>query len=397
MTPRSNTASNNKKDRYLLDQIIRFSRKLHDAGIQVNLSNLIDLFNSIKHIDIAKPDDFYAVNCATLISSNHDQALFDQIYNAFWYPNKTKNQIKKETTKELTNDDLDDVNTIEKDSHGEREQQDQRPQSEKPENSQTASQITYSPNEYLMKKNLGLMSPEELEQARGLIAELIAIIANVKNRRRKKNQKGHELFFREMFRRNASHGSDGMEILFRKKRIKKTKLILLCDVSGSMERYSRFLIHIIYAMYQKMNQLEVAVFSTHMTVITDCLNTDKIDDSLDKITKTAHDWSGGTDIGQCIQEFNHYLSQEKSTTRTLIVILSDGWDRGNASIMADEMKRLHGIAHRILWLNPLMSHDEYQPLCQGMQTALPYIDYFMPAHNLESFASLIKQLRLLWH
>ena len=394
MTPHINTFSDSKEDRYLLDQIIRFSRKLHDAGIQVNLSNLIDLFNSIKHIDIANPDDFYATNRATLISNQQDLILFDQIYNAFWYGK----QINEETNQEPTNKDSDDeTRSLEKDQQQEIRQEEQVSNSERPENTQASSLTSYSPNEYLMKKDLALMSPEELEQARSLIAELITIIANIQNRRRKKNHKGHELFFREMFRRNASHGSDGIEILFRKKRIKKTRLILLCDVSGSMEKYSRFLIHIIYVMYQELNQLEVAVFSTHMTVITDCLDSDKIDDSLDKITKMAHDWAGGTDIGQCIQEFNHFLSQKMSTSHTIIVILSDGWDRGNASNMADEMKRLHNYAHKILWLNPLMGHDEYQPLCQGMQTALPYIDYFMPAHNLESFAKLIKQLRLLWH
>lgn len=153
------------------------------------------------------------------------------------------------------------------------------------------------------------MSPEELEQTRSLIAELITIIANIQIRRRKKSHKGHELFFREMLRRNASHGSDGMEILFRKKQIRKTRLMLLCDVSGSMEQYSRFLINIIYAMHQELNQLDVAVFSTHMSVITDCLRTDNIDDSLDEVMKTAHDWAGGTNIGQSLHEFNHYYQE----------------------------------------------------------------------------------------
>ena len=392
MSSHINTFSDSKQDRYLLDQIIRFSRQLHEAGINVNLTNLIDLCSCIKHIDISNRDDFYAANRATLISSFHDLALFDKLYNAFWY----REQLGKKTRKELTNKDSNELNNLQEDQQRELAQQEQTSESERPENTQSSRQAAYSPNEYLMKKDLGLMSPEELEQARTLIAELITIIANVQNRRRKKNHKGRELFFREMFRRNASHGSDGMEILFRKKRIKKTRLMLLCDVSGSMEQYSRFLIHIIYAMHQELNQLDVAVFSTHMTMITDCLNTDNIDDSLGEVTKTARDWAGGTDIGQCLHEFNHCLSREMSASRAIIVILSDGWDRGDATIMAEEMKRLHNQVHKILWLNPLLGHNEYRPLCQGMQTALPYTDHFMPAHNLESFARLIKQLRLLW-
>ena len=392
MLSRINTSSDSKEAPYLLDQIIRFSRQLHDAGINVNLTNLIDLFSCLKHIDIGNPDDFYAANRATLISSHHDLDLFDRHYRIFWYGE----QINEKIIKEPAGKDSDELNSLEKDQQREIKQQKLASESERPEKLQASSQAAYSPGEYLMQKDLGLMTLEELEQARSLITELIAIIANVQNRRRKKSHKGHELYFREMLRRNASHGSDGMEILFRKKRIKKTRLMLLCDVSGSMEQYSRFLIHIIYAMYQELNQLDVAVFSTHMTMITDCLNADNIDDSLDEVTKTAYDWAGGTNIGQCLHEFNHCLSREMSSSRSIIVILSDGWDRGNAAIMAEEMKQLRNHVHKILWLNPLLGHNEYQPLCQGMQTALPYIDHFMPAHNLESFARLIKQLRLLW-
>ncbi len=392
MTPKINTSSDSKKDRYLLTQIIRFSRQLHNAGVNVNLTNLIDLFSCIKHIDISNPDDFYTANCATLISSNHDMDLFDQIYNAFWYGE----QFSVKTKKNPTIKDSNELDDLEKDRQREIKKQKPVSNSERSEDTQTSSQTTYSPNEYFMKKDLGLMSPEELEQTRCLIAELITIIANIQKRRHKKSHRGHELFFREMLKRNASHGSDGMEILFRKKRIKKTRLMLLCDVSGSMEQYSRFLINIIYAMHQELNRLDVAVFSTHMSVITDCLNAENIDDSLDEVTKTAHDWAGGTDIGQCLHELNYYLSKEIASSRTIVIILSDGWDRGNAAIMAEQMKNLHHQAHKILWLNPLLADNEYRPLCQGMQTALPYIDYFMPAHNLESFTKLIEQLRLLW-
>ncbi len=394
MIARPNISSEKKEDRYLLDQIIRFSRQLHESGIAVNLTNLLDLFDSIKYIDIRKQDDFYAANCATLISSHHDLPLFDQLYKKFWF-NEHINELTKQELKNEDSDEFDDSEK-EKDQQQEIKQQKQTLESEKADNTQASAQTSYSPNEVLMKKDLALMSAEELEQARKLIAELITIIANIQNRRRKKSHKGHELFFREMLRRNASHGADGMEILFRKKRIKKTRLMLLCDVSGSMEQYSRFLINIIYAMFHELNQLDVAVFSTHMTMITDCLNAENIDDSLDKVTKTSHDWAGGTNIGQCLQEFNLSLSREMSSSRTIIVILSDGWDRGKATVMANEMKGLHKQVHKILWLNPLMGHDAYRPLCRGMQTALPYIDCFMPAHNLESFDRLVKQLRLLW-
>lgn len=326
----------NGENRYFLDQVIRFSSQLHDAGISVGLSKLIDLLSCMKHIDISKPDDFYATCCATLISSHHDLALFDHVYQTFWFPEISKKAPEKDPRKGET----DAPDGQEKNHSSQWNLQRQGSQADTHDTQQHDSETAYSPDEYLMEKDLGLMSPNELEQARRLIAELITVIANTKSRRRKKSHKGSELFFREMLRRNAVYGSDGMQILFRNKRIKKTRLMLLCDVSGSMEAYSRFLIHIIYAMYQELGQLEVAVFSTHMTLITECLNTDNIEHSLDKVTKTAHDWAGGTDIGQCLHEFNESLAREISSSRTIIVILSDGWDRGKATTMAQEMKRL---------------------------------------------------------
>jgi len=167
-----NTSSEYKEDRYLLDQIIRFSRQLHDAGINVNLTNLIDLFSCIKHIDISNPDDFYAANRATLISSQHDLALFDQLYKTFWYGE----QLNDKTIKKPTSRDNDECNSLEKKPQRDVRKEQQVSNSEKPENTQKSSQAAFSPDEYLMKKDLGLMSPEELEQSRRLIAEFIMIM-----------------------------------------------------------------------------------------------------------------------------------------------------------------------------------------------------------------------------
>jgi len=240
------------------------------------------------------------------------------------------------------------------------------------------------------------MSDQEIEQARRLVVALIAIMANYQSRRREASQKGRELNLRKMLRQNAFYAQDEMKLLYRKKKIKKIKLMLLCDVSGSMERYSQFLIQFIYAMRQQLASLDVAVFSTRMTVISDFLHRQSVEQSLRDISANVRDWGGGTNIGGSLREFNRRFARDAIAAHTVVIILSDGWDRGDATLMREEMQQLHRRVHKLLWLNPLLGDANYQPLCRGIQTALPFIDHFLPAHNLESFAQLIRLLRTAW-
>ena len=377
----------NKK---LLNQLILFSRQLHDAGIAVNSSNLIDLCNCIPLIDISKKSDFYASARTTLISNREEIPIFDQIFSQFW-------SVIDEPEPEQRDED----NHTETEEKEEQEIEENLPQETKTEEKEQPQpddmELSYSPDELLMKKDFEAMSKEEIEQARRLIAELVSILANYKSRRRINTNSGKEFNLRKMLRQNALYGQDGVDLMFRKRSIKKTKLLLLCDVSGSMERYSRFLIQFIYAMRQQLASLDVAVFSTSMTVITEHLKQKSVQQSLQKVSENVHDWAGGTKIGESLHGFNETFSRDMKNSHTVVIILSDGWDRGDPDLMKEEMAQLHRQVHKLLWLNPLLGNDNYQPLCKGMQTALPYIDHFLPAHNLESFAGLIRHLKTVWH
>lgn len=373
--------------RNLFNLVLSFSRSLHDAGVPVNSSNLIDLFRCFDYINIREKQDFYAAARATLISSHNDLACFHRVFNEFWeqkIPVFRKNIEADNGNHQLKGQKQAGQQIFDVQDAGEKEL------------GKKNTQLAYSPDEYLMKKDLGTMSVEELEQARKLMHELISIIANYKSHRRIIGRKGTELNFRKMLRKNAFYGQDGMEIIYRKEKIKKSRLMFLCDVSGSMQRYSNFLIQFIYALNQETSNLEVAVFSTRMTVITDFLKTRNVEESLRQVSEAVHDWAGGTNIGRCIYEFNDRFARKMFQSRTVVIILSDGWDRGDAYLMREEMEHLRRRTHKILWLNPLLGNSNYQPLCKGIRTALPYIDYFLPAHNLESFGKLIRQLRTVW-
>ena len=236
------------------------------------------------------------------------------------------------------------------------------------------------------------MSEKDIEQARKLIAPLIALFAEHQNRRYQRDKRGSIFDFRRMLRGNAMQGKDGIVLAYRKKRIRKTRLMLLCDVSGSMQTYSKFIIEFIYALNRELKNFDVAVFSTRMTPITPYLKNKSVEESLDLVSDNVHDWAGGTTIGACIKEFNDKFARGMLRSRTTVIILSDGWDRGDSELLKTEMKRLHRRAHKLIWLNPLLGNSLYKPLCQGIKTALPFMDYFLPAHNLESLAALAKTL-----
>lgn len=374
-----------------ITHIILFGRKLHDAGIDVNPANLIDLSRSLHYIDIANRRDFYTAALATLIINREDMELFTLLFNQYWDTLETAEEPvdpEKKTGEGVA--DSPDIRQERRRADGENADGGNEDDAE-------AEQTGYSSQELLAQKDIDSMTDEELEQARKIIAELIAILANRRSRRFKPAKSGAQLDFRKIFRRSMPYGEYCLKLAHRTHRLKKNKLILFCDVSGSMERYSRFLIQLICAMGAKISNIEVAVFSTRMTSITPYLNRKDIDEVIKQMSDQVHDWAGGTNIGGCLRELNEQQAHQMLSSHTIAVILSDGWDQGDAELMRDEMEQLRRRVHRIIWLNPLLGNANYQPLCKGMQTALPYLDHFLPVHNLESLAEVTKLLRTLWH
>lgn len=373
----------------LLGRVVAFTRSLHSAGVEVNSGNLIDLCQSITHINLGNRNDFYAAARATLVSRFDDIEMFDQVFNAFWAVNTQMFEV--EVPQEIDDSDL--MDAMEELT----ETTDATDQDEDAEEGEGETEDPgWSADEVLMQKDLAAMSDKEIEQARRVIAEIVNIIANRRSRRRFPDQSGAEVDFRRTWRKNALLGRDGVELHMRRKRIKKTKLMVLCDVSGSMDCYSRFLIQLIYAIKREIPDVEVGVFSTRMTVISRMLRTKGVEESLRDVAEQVHDWAGGTDIGSCIREFNDVFARDMLRSKTVMIIVSDGWDRGDTGLMRQEMERLSRRVHKLMWLNPLLGSPGYQPLCLGMKTALPYLNYFLPAHNLESLVELAKTLRSIW-
>jgi uncharacterized protein len=178
----------------------------------------------------------------------------------------------------------------------------------------------------------------------------------------------------------------------RRPRVKPRPLVILCDISGSMSLYSRLLLHFVHTVSNGLANVETFLFGTRLTRITRQLARRDVDDALTHVARSVQDWSGGTRIGDSLRAFNRQWSRRVLGRGAVVLIISDGWDRGDVKVLTEEMARLYRNSHRLIWLNPLLGHEDYRPVTAGMRAALPYIDAFLPANNLDSLFALGRAL-----
>ena len=379
----------------LLQHITDFCRLLREMDINVTTTNQLSWCKSVELIDIGERETFYHTARTNLITKETDLKPFDLAFDLFWrYPRPdfqavdTGNETPEPSSLQDLSDATDEQDMIEQWVDAETEDDAEEGEEDDP--------LAYSVEEVLTRKDFSEFTTEDMEKAREIVAKLAAVLATKLSRRKVVGKKGKIIDFRRSWRKSLVHGGEPLELMRKQQKIKKTKILLLCDVSGSMDCYAKFLIQFIYGMQQELREIEVAVFSTHLTDITGLLQRKGLAEGLNEVANVVPDWSGGTKIGESLLEFYRQFAPSFSAYRTVVILISDGWDRGDVDILRRSMEMLHRHAYRLIWLNPLLGSDGYQPICRGIRTALPYVDYFLPAHNLESLAQLTKVLIPLW-
>jgi len=248
--------------------------------------------------------------------------------------------------------------------------------------------LAYSAIEQLRKKDFENFTWDEIQEAKRLMSEMRWNLGMRPTRRKTPSSRGSYPDMRRIIRRNLKHGAEPIELTWRKIKRKPRPLVIICDISGSMSLYSRLLLHFIHTISNGLINVEAFVFGTRLTRITRQLQKRDVDDAVRDVSKTVQDWSGGTRIGDALHEFNHRWAKRVLGRGAVVLLISDGWDRGDADSLKAEMDRLQHSCHRLIWLNPLLGSPDYRPLTIGMKTALPFIDNFLPAHNLDSLISL---------
>lgn len=367
----------------LLPRLGAFARLLHDAGLEAGPRRLTDATRALGCIDLKRRDDFRDALRAVFVSRKEDIPTFEAAFDIFWappdprasaglMPGRTRPLPMSPERAKAWAAAL-GLNT----SQMNREQE----QTEYP-----ASSSGYSAEELLRHKDFESMTWAETEQVRRLLEQAPWRVAQRRTRRLRPARTG-----RVDLRRSARHAirSSGeiMTLFRRRPRVRRRPLVLICDVSGSMEKYSRLLMIFAYAIARR-EDLETFVFSTRLTRITRLLRHRDLDRSLESVSKGVHDFSGGTRIGDAVADFNRRWARRVLGHGAVVIIVSDGWDRGDPSQLAAELTHLKRSCYRLIWLNPLLGSEGYQPLTRGMAAALPYCDDFLAAHNLKALEDL---------
>jgi hypothetical protein len=237
------------------------------------------------------------------------------------------------------------------------------------------------------------MTPEEFENVGKLIAEIASARPRRRSRRLRPHHRGRELDMRRLVRASLATGGEAVERTYRSRVHVPRKLVVLCDVSGSMEAYSRALVLFLHALVRSGRGVETFAFGTRLTRLTRDLIARDPEGALRAASARVVDWSGGTRIGYSLKSFNDEWGRRALTRGAVVVIVSDGWEREDAVVVGHEMARLARQAYAVVWVNPLKGHPDYQPLAGGMRAALPYVDRFLAGHNLASLEDLSDVLR----
>jgi uncharacterized protein len=252
--------------------------------------------------------------------------------------------------------------------------------------------MTYSAVEVLREKDFATLSEQELHTVTALIHHIEWQPDLRRTRRKKAAGHGSHLDMRRVLRNGLRYGGETIELAWQRPKLKRRPLVVLCDISGSMELYTRVLLQFLYAITHGLHQVEAFAFGTRLTHITRPLQQTDINTALQQAACAVNDWGGGTRIGDSLKAFNYEWARRVLGHGPTVLIISDGWDRGDLELLGREIARLQLSCRRLIWLNPLMGAPEYKPLAQGIQTILPCVDDFLPVHNLASLERLAANL-----
>jgi uncharacterized protein with von Willebrand factor type A (vWA) domain len=374
----------------LLRNLLLFGRVLRGLGLDVNPGRMMDLVSALDSIEIGNKSDFFYAARTLLVHEREDLELFDDAFELFWRKPAVSWDLewqglirrRRSTKPVVTPPPLKDEPPSTNDSDS------------APKETTTVIEVTrtYSDREVLRHKDFAQMSAEESEAVRQMMAHLRWRTSERRTRRRRPG-KGEMLDLRRTLRRSLRAGGEIFNLAYREPKLKPRPLVIIADISGSMERYTRVLLHFIYGMKAALTQpVEAFVFSTRLTRITRPLQIRDLDLALKNVGELVHDWAGGTRIGESLKYFNFEWGRRVLSRGAVVLIISDGWDRGDIELLNREMARLKRNCHRVIWLNPLLGAPDYEPLTRGIQAALPHIDVFLPVHNLASIEDLADRL-----
>ena len=375
-----------KDSGYFLENTLLFTHILRGAGLPISADQGREFALALTLVDIGDRDQvFYTARCL-LVTRREHLLLFTSIFNHFWrfqlLNNQASGQIAPIAPRHKPRPKRFDVVTYMADKA--------RPTDQEIEISDKAG--TFSSLEILQRKEFSEMTPEELATIKRLIQEMPWQVSLRRTRRRVPDPNGNALHLRRAMRSATKYGGVPIDLFWQSRKFKQRPFVLIADISGSMEKYARLILQFFYSISNRLKNVESFVFGTRLTRITPQLKLKNIDRAIDEAAREIIDWSGGTRIGESLETFNQHWGRRVLGRGAIVLIISDGWERGDVSLLKRQMVHLQRRCHRLIWLNPLLGKSTYQPLVEGIAVALPNVDDFLPIHNLQSLKSLSEHL-----
>ena len=378
----------------LAENIMHFARVLRAAGLPVGPGRALEGVRAVIAAGVGSQQDFYWTLFSVFVNRQDHRDLFDQAFHVFWRNPRILERMlhalmpQVQVEADESRNEAISRRVAEALAKGEGAEE---PQEGAEEEIEFDAALTYSAREVLQEMDFEAMSTDEVAQARAIISRMRLPIMAVPTRRFGADPRGRRVDMRATLRAALRSGG-GVPLRHRSPKYRHPPLVVLCDISGSMSRYSRLFLHFMHAITNDRDRVHTFVFGTRLTNITRHLRHRDVDVALEKVSGGVEDWSGGTRIGHCLHDFNANWSRRVLGQGAVVLMISDGLDRDAGEGIANEIQRLHKSCRRLIWLNPLLRYDGFEPKSKGIKALLPHVDDFRTVHNLASLGDLADAL-----
>lgn len=375
----------------LAENVLHFARVLRACGIAIGTDKVIDAVRVLPRAGLARRDDWRATLGALFLTRHEQQALFDEAFERFWQAPDFEAWVRAARLPKVEG-------RMRRAAAGGRVAEalqpgrSQAPKGATPPEVVLDATLTFSDDERLRTLDFERMTSEEWAGARRLVENLRLPIPQVRTRRHVPSRRGRAIDVRATLRRMVRDGGEVGVIARRERRREMPPLVVACDVSGSMHRYTRMFLHFLHALTRDRHRVTTFVFGTRLTNVTRPLRDRDVDEALAKIGAAVPDWAGGTRIGPCLRELNQRWARRVLGQNACLLLLTDGLERDDSGLLGREMERLHRACHRIVWLNPLLRYAGFAPEASGIAAMRPHVDAFLPMHNIATLRDLAAAL-----
>lgn len=376
---------------HLPENVLHFIRVLRGAGLPVGPAKVIDALAAVEAVGVGNRTDFREALAAVLCSRREHLDLFEQAFDLFWRNPKLLEKMVAAMLPQVlgrTGEEPAPPAVPGRLAEALAPPPADIPKRDAEDEVTLDAAFTFSAREVLQTRDFATMSGEELGQVKRMLARLRLPLPKVPMRRTRPDDRGRRIDLRATLRRSAGAAGAAAPLAFRARTLRTPPLVVLCDISGSMDRYSRMMLHFLHAITNDRHRVHVMLFGTRLTNVTRHLKHRDVDVALERVSSAVADWAGGTRIGASIEEFNRHWSRRLLGQNAVVLLISDGLDAESGAGLDDAMERLSKSCRRLVWLNPLLRYDDFEARPAGIRAMLPWVDDFLPVHSLASLEAL---------